>query len=327
VAGAAGTTDGAAWSRRPTPARGFRHEALFYAGGVDGFVRETAPFIDGALSAQAPVLVAVAQPRVAALEQRLGADARRVRFADIRRLGSNPARIMSIWSDFSAAASNTTGALGIGEPVWAERSAAELQECERHEMLVNCAFDDGGGWRLLCPYDIDALDDGVIEAAHRSHPHIARGGASHDNDAYARAGAPTDTLAGTLPAPTGAVQEVAFTAADLGAIRRLIERWATAEQLHPERTHELVLAVNELTSNSVSYGGGGGTLRLWRDGNTLICDVSDDGQVQDPLAGRVRPGPHDTSGRGLWLANQLCDLVQIRSGAAGTVVRVHKRRS
>ena len=32
-------------------------------------------------------------------------------------------------------------------------------------------------------------------------------------------------------------------------------------------------------------------------------------------------------GRGVWLANQLCDLVQIRSGAAGTVVRLHARRS
>ncbi|HYJ77750.1 MAG TPA: sensor histidine kinase, partial [Actinomycetes bacterium] len=30
-------------------------------------------------------------------------------------------------------------------------------------------------------------------------------------------------------------------------------------------------------------------------------------------------------GRGLWLANQLCNLVQIRSGAAGTTVRLHAR--
>ena len=30
-------------------------------------------------------------------------------------------------------------------------------------------------------------------------------------------------------------------------------------------------------------------------------------------------------GRGLWIANQLCDLVQVRSGAAGTTVRLHAR--
>jgi hypothetical protein len=31
-------------------------------------------------------------------------------------------------------------------------------------------------------------------------------------------------------------------------------------------------------------------------------------------------------GFGVWLANQVCDLVQIRSVAAGTVVRLHMRR-
>ena len=29
------------------------------------------------------------------------------------------------------------------------------------------------------------------------------------------------------------------------------------------------------------------------------------------------------NGRGVWMANQLCDLVQVRSGARGTVVRLH----
>jgi len=31
-------------------------------------------------------------------------------------------------------------------------------------------------------------------------------------------------------------------------------------------------------------------------------------------------------GRGLWLVNNLCDLVQIRSSASGTVVRLHLQR-
>jgi hypothetical protein len=44
----------------------------------------------------------------------------------------------------------------------------------------------------------------------------------------------------------------------------------------------------------------------------------------EPLVGRVRPTPDAQSGRGVWIANQLCDLVQIRSGRSGTVVRVHK---
>ena len=33
----------------------------------------------------------------------------------------------------------------------------------------------------------------------------------------------------------------------------------------------------------------------------------------------------DATGRGLWLANQLCNLVQIRSSPEGTTVRLHMR--
>ena len=44
----------------------------------------------------------------------------------------------------------------------------------------------------------------------------------------------------------------------------------------------------------------------------------------EPLVGRERPaGP--AGGYGLWLANQLCDLVQVRSFPAGSVVRLHMR--
>ncbi|HSO96309.1 MAG TPA: hypothetical protein VLV81_09740 [Acidimicrobiia bacterium] len=36
-----------------------------------------------------------------------------------------------------------------------------------------------------------------------------------------------------------------------------------------------------------------------------------------PLVGRERPGTEQLSGRGLWVANQLCDLVQIRTLPTG----------
>jgi anti-sigma regulatory factor (Ser/Thr protein kinase) len=71
------------------------------------------------------------------------------------------------------------------------------------------------------------------------------------------------------------------------------------------------------------HGGGTGTLRLWRENGSLLAEVEDRGRIDRPLVGRLRPGIAQEGGRGLWLANQLCDLVQIRSGDAGTVVRLH----
>lgn len=49
----------------------------------------------------------------------------------------------------------------------------------------------------------------------------------------------------------------------------------------------------------------------------------DEGRIEDALVGRARPKLDAPSGRGLWVANQLCDLVQLRSGADGTTVRLH----
>jgi len=43
------------------------------------------------------------------------------------------------------------------------------------------------------------------------------------------------------------------------------------------------------------------------------------------MAGRRRPAADAAAGRGLWLINQLCDLVELRSGAAGTTLRMHIR--
>jgi hypothetical protein len=57
----------------------------------------------------------------------------------------------------------------------------------------------------------------------------------------------------------------------------------------------------------------------------VICDVRDRGRLGQPLAGRQRPPPDRIDGRGLWLANHLCDLVQLRSLPSGTAVRLHVR--
>jgi len=89
------------------------------------------------------------------------------------------------------------------------------------------------------------------------------------------------------------------------------------------RTADLVLAVNEIASNSVAHGAGCGTLTLWADRQSLICDVHDEGHLADPLAGRRRPEPHDAGGRWLWIANQLCDLTQLRRTPTGTRIRLH----
>ena len=305
---------------------GLQHEALLYDGGDDGFVACVRAPLRQALGAGAAVLVAVSPPRAAALREELGERCPQVAFAELAQLGRNPARLLALWREFAGerAHRGEGPALGICEPVWPGRTPAELEECERHEALVNVAFAEGPRWRLLCAYDLDGPEQDAIEGAQRTHPLLWREGASAPNARYAGGADPTCVFEGALPEPGAPVEQLPFALADLGAVRRAIGAWAAGQALAEPQTEELVLAVDELAVNSVRHGGGGGTLRWWREGARLLCEVRDAGRIEQPLVGRLRPAAGAVGGRGLWLANQLCDLVQIRSSAQGTVVRLHK---
>ena len=63
--------------------------------------------------------------------------------------------------------------------------------------------------------------------------------------------------------------------------------------------------------------------RIWREDATLLVEVAAAGHTADPLAGRDCPPPTELGGRGLYVVNQLCDLVQLRSSPAGSVIRIH----
>jgi anti-sigma regulatory factor (Ser/Thr protein kinase) len=300
---------------------------LFYSG-EEQFLEGTLPFVSTALAEEEPVLVVLRKDRTALLREALGDGAELVRFEDMHQLGRNPARIIPAWREFlDQNAADGRPVLGIGEPIWPGRSEAELAECDRHESLLNLAFDRGQAWRLLCPYDLDGLDEHVIEGARRNHPFVTLDGGSRRSERYVHSPGSPDPFVGALPAPSTEDEAMAFGCQELKMVRSAVAGWAAEAMLGSERVERLVLAVNELASNSVRYGGGGGTLRLWSEPRKLVCEVQDGGRIEQPLVGRTSPTADQHGGRGLWLVNQLCDLVQIRSTPSGTVVRLHMSSS
>jgi anti-sigma regulatory factor (Ser/Thr protein kinase) len=114
-----------------------------------------------------------------------------------------------------------------------------------------------------------------------------------------------------------------FERGPLRDVRALVARCAEDAGLAPERIADFVLAANEVATNSIVHGGGFGAVRVWHDDAALVCEVADAGHIEDPLAGRRRPSGETIGGRGLWIANRLCDLVQLRSSPSGTIVRLH----
>ena len=297
--------------------RAFRHQALIYEGG-DEYLAGTIPFLREGLAAGEPILIAVDEPHGDRIAAELGAGGYRVLFVDTHRVGSNPALAIPLWRDF---VSDHDGrpVRGIGEPAWTDRGRAALEEGHRHECLLNHAFHSTA-WSLLCPYDAESLDDEALELVARSHELISRQGRTERS---ARFEADPDCLAGELPPPRARPEVLAFGLTELGEVRRRVAAAAERAGLEPRGVADLVTAAGELAANSVRHGGGRGTLRLWREGDELLAEVEDAGLIEEPLVGRLRPALSQEGGRGLWLANQLCDLVQIRSGTAGTTVRLH----
>jgi anti-sigma regulatory factor (Ser/Thr protein kinase) len=298
--------------------RGFQHEALVYDGPAD-YLAGTIPYLQEGLEAGERLLVAVGPEQAELLRAELGTDAEWIQFADMREVGRNPASIIPLWLDF-VDGSGGAPVRGIGEPVWAARSAAALLECQLHESLLNFTFDRGPGWSLLCPYDAGTLGEEIFALVGYSHPCLNRHGHREPSPRFEPI---HDPFAGSLPPPQEPPETLSFDVTGLGEVRRRVADAAGAAGMSAGEVADLVTATSELAANSVVHGGGSGTLRLWSEDERLLVEIEDRGLIEEPLVGRIRPDVNQEGGRGLWLANQLCDLVQIRSGASGTSVRLH----
>lgn len=309
------------------PAPGFRHAAALYAG-ERGFLDATLPFLREGVARGEPALVVVSPRKVALLRAALGAEAAHVRFEDMTAIGRNPARIIPAWAAFVREAGAEGRALrGIGEPVCAERSPAELVECHRHEALLNLAFADAPRFQLLCPYDTSALDPSVVAHARHTHPLVRDpDGRVRESAAFEGLEAAAAPCTAALPPAPPEAQAIPILPAGLIALRAAVARRGDRAGLPASRRDDLVLAVNELATNAIRHGGGAGMLRMWETAGALVCEVTDAGCIDHPLAGRELPRPGQIGRYGLWLVNQLCDLVEQRTTPAGNVVRASMAR-
>jgi len=294
------------------------HAPLFYRSESDYAGRITA-FVRAGLAQGEAALIALPGEKGHLIGACLDDIPGELTFADMAELGRNPARIIPEVRSFTEKHPGQRVRF-VGEPVWPGRTPAEICEATRHEALINLAFAQVQA-AILCPYDASGLAGSVLADARRTHQEPAASGAT------------ARTWRDNLPpgcdrplSPPPAEAEALAYDVDLAPVRRLVERHARRAGLGATRTVDLVLAANEVAANTISHTDEGGVIHVWHTGEKVLCQVHDVGRITDPLAGRVRHGPDD-SGHGLWLVNQVCDLVELRSGDAGTTVRMHMRRA
>lgn len=111
---------------------------------------------------------------------------------------------------------------------------------------------------------------------------------------------------------------------DLAAVRRFTAVHARQAGLPPSRVLDLVIAINELATNTIAHTAAPGTLTIWSTPREVICQVSDSGHITDPLAASRPSRPTGPEAHmGLWVVQQICDLAQIQTSPQGTTIRLH----
>ncbi len=278
-------------------------------------------FVAAGQAAGEPVLAALPPHNVEVLLHALGSLTRDVCFEDMAVVGHNPNCVLDLYQEWIDAHDGPVRL--IAELVWPGRSYAEVVESLRHEALVNHELA-GYEVSILCPFDAERLEPATLLGAELTHPSLVEGDGSRRRSV--RYGEPIDLYAGRRwpqADPTPPVSDIGFSG-DLRRLRETVASDQVAGTLSPQRRADLVFAVNEVATNSVRHGDSVCTIRIWRDAATVVAELSCT-SILDAAAGRRRPSPEALDGRGLWLVNQLCDLVELRGDKCGTTVRVHVR--
>ena len=167
------------------------HRVLVY-GSDDEYVASAAPFlVDGVARADC-VLVVTASRQIGLLRDALGDDAMHVEFRESSEWYRSPGGAVDDYRTFlkERFGHGAHWIRIIGEPLWAERSGAEVVEWIRYESMINLSFASSPA-TMMCPYDTRSVPDEVLAGARQTHPEVAEADKVTTSSAYR---APEDFL-------------------------------------------------------------------------------------------------------------------------------------
>lgn len=279
-------------------------------------------FVKAGVEAGEAVLIASAGPVLQRLRIQLGGHGEHVMWTGMASASTNPRRITAVMRAFADEHPGQRVRY-VQEPAWQLLRQDHLREAMRHETLINLALA-GSPATVLCAYQ-EQLDGDLAAAVQCTHPMAFRDGRWQPNEGFSAAGPAAAEWDQPLPDPPPSAATLSYRTNQDGA-RQFVADRARLAGLAASRVTDLVIAVGELAANTLAHTGMPGTLRVWAAGGEILCQIEDRGHITDPLAGSFLPDPAAPGGgRGLWVVHQLCDLVEVRTGPAGTAIRLHMR--
>ena len=297
------------------------HRALVYRD-AGRFVDAVGAFVRDGLARDDRVLVALTPAKLEWLRDDLGADAAAVDLADEGKLYERHGPMLSAVLAYL----ELHGAPGQGrvrvvaEQALGLRDTADVRAYMRYEAASNVAYRRFDA-AVLCPYDARSLPDAIVEDALRTHPEVVEDGCVRPSERYVDPRSFVRERAVARAVPAGVCPIALEVPDDVGGARALVRVNAGAAGVPRDAIEDLELAVSEVATNALVHGRGPRLVWCYVDDGELVCMVRDAGPgPADPLTGYLPPDDRRLHGRGLWLAHQLCDTVEIAGDGAGTGV-------
>jgi anti-sigma regulatory factor (Ser/Thr protein kinase) len=305
--------------RAPPAPEPFKHVAVPYDSD-DAFLALIVPRVRAALADDRRVLVVTSAGKLRLLEEALGDEAGQIDRRDSRTWYHHPHRTLAAYHEYTRGRRT----LVVGEATWWDRGEREIREWIRYESVLNAALEDARAV-LLCLYDPRTVPAAVLEYQPVIHPLLLESDGETVSTGFVR---PHELVLNgdlaPLPAPSGQVATVSFTAQGIKGLRHAVRDYASAAGMDVNLIGSLVLSVSEIAANSVEHGAGHGLIRMWVSGGEMVCEIADPGgPLDDPLPGYIPPEPESSRGYGLWISRQLCDFVDLRAEDGTLRVRLH----
>ncbi|MFI5915583.1 anti-sigma factor RsbA family regulatory protein [Dactylosporangium sp. NPDC051541] len=308
----------------------FIHQALVFDSAA-AFLAAAVPFVTEGVHRGDSVVAVTSDENEALLREQIGADAERIIFLATSAWYDSPGRTLDAYHRRIDALPGTTGILRVlGQPIWTGRDTLETSEWGRYESVMNVALAESRAW-IMCGYDSRSLPTAIVDDARRTHPTLAVGPQSEVSITYADPAFYYAEHNGPLAARPAHGVEQLVDFIDMAPVRQFVADHAVRLGVPADRLDDFTLAVNEIATNAIRHGAGRGEVRLWATDQRVICEIADTGGApkkngRNGFLGFLRSDPQAGQGHGLWIARQICDLLEMRTGADGTTVRLHMRR-
>jgi transcriptional regulator with XRE-family HTH domain len=154
--------------RRETPHPFLDHQVLPYASDEE-FLAAAVPFVEAGVADHEPVLAVTSSRNIRLL--RAATDMTAVTCAKASTWYRSPPAALAGYQQFVSDQldDGCHWVRILGEPVWAERTAAEVRAWTRYEALLTITFADMAA-TIVCPYDLREVEPAICSQAKQTHP-------------------------------------------------------------------------------------------------------------------------------------------------------------